>query len=165
MYGRDVPSWQHGKLSSFFTNPSLNDLFQLCNVLFTRELQRRLGNDLTTKGISVNCFSPGLIVGTGLFRDQNPFFIKLFDIAATDLFKVGETIEWGGASLAYMTTLSTKGLFYNSPPGSSKYGNAAFGRDFVPMPVSNEGQDDVKAATLWELSSKVLGIKNKRIDP
>jgi protochlorophyllide reductase len=130
----------------------------LCNVLFTRELQRRLSASAATKGIAVNCFSPGLIVGTGLFRDQNPFFIKLFDFAATDLFKVGETPEWGGASLAYMTTVSSKGMFYNSPPGSSRYGNNAFGRDFVPMPVSKEGKDDAKAALLWELSSKVLGI-------
>jgi protochlorophyllide reductase len=131
---------------------------QLCNVLFTRELQRRLSESTATKGISVNCFSPGLIVGTGLFRDQNPFFIKLFDFAATDLFKVGETPEWGGASLAYMTTVSSKGLFYNSAPGSSKFGSAAFGREFVPMPISKEAQDDAKAALLWELSSKVLGI-------
>jgi protochlorophyllide reductase len=117
-----------------------------------------LSASTATKGIAVNCFSPGLIVGTGLFRDQNPFFIKLFDFAATDLFKVGETPEWGGASLAYMTTVSSKGMFYNSPPGSSRYGNNAFGRDFVPMPVSKEGKDDAKAALLWELSSKVLGI-------
>jgi protochlorophyllide reductase len=50
---------------------------KLCNVLFARELQRRLGNDEKTKDISVNAFSPGLIVSTGLFRDQNPFFVKV----------------------------------------------------------------------------------------
>lgn len=45
---------------------------QLCNVMFTRELQKRLSADSTTKGISVNCFSPGLVPRTGLFRNQNP---------------------------------------------------------------------------------------------
>jgi protochlorophyllide reductase len=50
---------------------------KLCNVLFTRELQRRLERSDATKGMSVNCFSPGLIVGTGLFRDQNPVFVKV----------------------------------------------------------------------------------------
>lgn len=50
---------------------------QLCNVLFTRELQRRLDDTAATKGISANCFNPGLIVGTGLFRDQNPIFTKV----------------------------------------------------------------------------------------
>jgi hypothetical protein len=51
--------------------------FQLCNVLFTRELQRRLDENADTKGVIANCFSPGLIVGTGLFRDQNPVFTKV----------------------------------------------------------------------------------------
>ena len=47
-------------------------------------------SDPSTRGIIANCFSPGLIVGTGLFRDQNPVFTKLFDIAATNVLKVGE---------------------------------------------------------------------------
>lgn len=127
-------------------------------MLFTRELQRRLNGNDATKEICVNSFSPGLIVGTGLFRDQNPFFIKLFDLAATNLLKVGETPEWGGACLEYMTTMSSKGLFYNSDPGSSKYGDDAFGREFRPMDVSKEGNDDAKAQRLWELTDKVLGI-------
>jgi protochlorophyllide reductase len=51
--------------------------FQLCNVLFARELQRRLLQEDGTKSISVNCFNPGLIVSTGLFRDQNAVFTKV----------------------------------------------------------------------------------------
>lgn len=133
---------------------------KLCNVLFTRELQRRLAMNEATKNLSVNCFSPGLIVGTGLFRDQNPFFTKLFDVAATNILKVGETPEWGGASLDYMTTVTTKGLFYDSAPGSSKYGEIAFGREFIPMNVSKEGQDDSKAKLLWDLSANELGISS-----
>lgn len=50
---------------------------KLCNVLFTRELQRRLDANPATSGIVANCFSPGLIVSTGLFRDQNPLFVKV----------------------------------------------------------------------------------------
>jgi protochlorophyllide reductase len=34
---------------------------KLCNVLFTRELQRRLTD--RGSGVRVNCFNPGLIVG------------------------------------------------------------------------------------------------------
>lgn len=134
-------------------------LSQLCNVLFTRELQRRLSNSDATKGIAVNCFNPGLIVGTGLFRDQNPVFTKLFDLAATNLFRVGESPEWGGAALEYMTRQhDTRGLFYTSPPGSSRYGDAAFGREFIPMPVSKEAQDDSKGKLLWDLSMQSLGL-------
>ena len=124
------------------------------------------------------CFNPGLIVGTNFFRDQNPVFTKLFDLAATDLFKVGETPQYGGGCLAYMATSSLEalsgndnnnnnnniaggggGLYYSSPPGSAaKYGDAAYGNQFTVTPVSREAQDDEKAKRLWELSERALGI-------
>ena len=56
---------------------------KLCNVLFTQELQRSL--DAAGSNIKANCFTPGFIVGTGLFRDQNQVFTKAFVIAATKL--------------------------------------------------------------------------------
>jgi protochlorophyllide reductase len=126
--------------------------------MFTRELQRRLAANDSTKGIVANCFSPGLITSTGFFRNQNPVFTKVFDFAASKLFKVAETPEWGGAALAYMTNVDTRGAFYNSPPGSSKYGDEAFGREFTINPASKEAQDDAKAKKLWELSEKLVGI-------
>eukprot|EP00980_Cylindrotheca_fusiformis_P022566 scaffold9439_cov115-Cylindrotheca_fusiformis.AAC.11 len=70
--------------------------------------------------------------------------------------------EQGGACLVYMATslnTQTQGKYYISPPGSSKYGNAAFGRDFVVGAVSKEAQDDDKAKKLWELSEELVGIK------
>jgi hypothetical protein len=57
-----------------------------------------------------------------------------------------------------MTTLDTKGLYYSSPPGSVKYGDAAYGKQFTVTTVSKEAQDDAKAKRLWELSAKELGI-------
>jgi hypothetical protein len=57
-----------------------------------------------------------------------------------------------------MTSVDTKGEYYNSPPGSSKYGNAAFGNQFIVAPVSKEAQDDAEAKKLWELSEKLVGI-------
>ena len=130
---------------------------KLCNVLFTRELQRRLGSQDATKGITANCFNPGLIVSTGLFRDQNQIFTKLFDFAATDLLKVGESPYWGGGCLAYMVNeVEDRGSFYSSAPGSSKYGDAAYGKQFAASPVSKEAQDNTKASRLWELTEKAL---------
>jgi protochlorophyllide reductase len=130
---------------------------KLCNVLFTRELQRRLG--AKNSNIAVNCYNPGLIVGTQLYRDQNALLRKLFDFAATDLLKVGETPSWGGGCLTYMTTkVNSKGLYYSSDPGSSKYGDSAYGNQFDAVDVSKEAQDDEKAKRLWELSEKALGL-------
>lgn len=50
---------------------------KLCNVLFTRELQRRLKSSDKYGSIKVNSLTPGLIVGTGLFREQNKIFTKV----------------------------------------------------------------------------------------
>lgn len=64
-------------------------------------------------------------------------------------------------SLAYMATspdTNTQGQYYISPPGSSKFGEAAFGKEFCVGSVSKEAQDDAKAGKLWELSAKLLGI-------
>lgn len=65
---------------------------QLCNVFFTRQLQRRLDASTATKGIIVNCFNPGLIVGTGLFRDQNKVFTKVRAYAIGSAWSLVEAI-------------------------------------------------------------------------
>jgi len=135
---------------------------KLCNVLFTRELQRRL--DASGSNIKANSFTPGLIVGTGLFRDQNKVFTKVFDIAATNLLKVGETTHYGGGALEYVTLSAgvggKGGLYYYSPPGSSKYGDSAYGKQFVASEVSKEAlaSDGEKAKRFWELSEKLVGV-------
>jgi protochlorophyllide reductase len=131
---------------------------KLCNVFFCRELQRRLSSTQSTKDITVNSFSPGLITTTGLFRYQSPIFIPIFSFIATKVAKVAETPEWGGAALAYMTQVDTRGQYYNSPPGSSKYGDAAFGKQFTIYDVSKEAHDDAKSRKLWELSEKLVGV-------
>ena len=81
-------------------------------------------------------------------------------MAATNVFKVGETVEWGGAALEYMSFDKTVGkyggLYYSSPPGSSKYGTDAFGREFVSTEVSVEARDDAKARKLWELTEQLI---------
>lgn len=130
---------------------------KLCNVLFTRELQRRL--TASGSGITANCFSPGLILDNGFFRNQNPLFVKAFK-AGVKVAGVGETSHWGGGALEYIATSSQVanqgGVYFLSPPGSSKYGDAAYGREFKVAQVSKEAQDDSKAKRLWELSETLV---------
>jgi hypothetical protein len=57
-----------------------------------------------------------------------------------------------------MNSVSTKGGYYTSPPGSVKYGDAAYGNQFTLDTVSKEAQDDRKAKQLWDLSERALGI-------
>lgn len=85
-------------------------------------------------------------------------FTKLFDFAATDLLKVGESPAWGGGCLSYMTTVDSKGKYYSSPPGSSRYGDDAYGREFSVTETSKESQDETKAKDLWDLTEKLLEL-------
>lgn len=112
-----------------------------------------------------------MIVGTGLFRNQNQLFTKVFDIAATNVFKVGETASWGGGALEYLALNPNigldnngknlgGGLYYTSPPGSSKFGDDAYGKQFSISQVSKEASDDEKAKKLWSLSEKLVGISS-----
>ena len=125
---------------------------KLCNVLFSREMARRL----QAKGskVSCNCFSPGLITRTGLFRDQGQFFVALFDFAVYNLIKVGETVSFGGDCLVTMATgeelEGKQGVFWsNSKPGKHV---------FEEVGVSKEAQNDQEAAKLWALSAKAVGL-------
>ena len=56
------------------------------------------------------------------------------------------------------TSVDSRGAYYGSPPGSSRYGEAAFGKQFRISEVSKEAQDDAKAKRLWELTDKLVGV-------
>jgi protochlorophyllide reductase len=158
---------------------------KLCNILFTRELQHRLESNDATKNIVVNSFSPGLITSSGFFRYQSPLFSKVSDMCrgfhypvisrsflkhpniirkafgfiVEKVARVAETPEWGGGCLEYLVTnVDTRAAFWNSDPGSSKYGDAAYGKQFTVSDISKEAKDDAKAKKLWELSEILVGI-------
>ena len=83
---------------------------------------------------------------------------QAFGFVAENIAKVAETPEWGGGCLAYMTTVQSRGEFWSSDPGSSKYGDAAYGKQFTVSETSKEAKDDNKARRLWTLSEKLVGI-------
>jgi len=125
---------------------------KLCNVLFTREMQRRL-SDRGSK-VTCNSFSPGLITRSGLFRDQNPIFVGLFDFIVYNVAHVAETVDFGGGCLVTMAVgpqLEGKGAEFwsNSKPGQ---------HTFEKVEVSKEAQDAAKARRLWELSARAVGL-------
>ncbi|KAG5176667.1 hypothetical protein JKP88DRAFT_334930 [Tribonema minus] len=126
---------------------------KLCNVLFTRELNRRLTKK--DSKVHVNCFSPGLIPTSGLFRSQNPLFVKVFGFAAGSVLGIAATIGEGGDALSYMATsdelVGKGGLFLATDPGKPKSA-------FKARTPSQEALDDAKAQRLWELSEKCVGL-------
>jgi len=127
---------------------------KLCNVLFARELQHRL----QAKGakVEVNSFGPGLITRTGFFRNQQPLFVKIFDFATNEIFRVAETVDGAGDCLVYMATSpaleGVGGVYYNNDiPGLGQH-------RFEEDAPSAEAQNDSEAARLWELSAKLVSL-------
>lgn len=64
---------------------------KLCNLLFQRELVRRLA--LTKSPVTVNAFGPGLITRTGFFRNQPGLFVAPFDFLTNEVFKVATSVR------------------------------------------------------------------------
>lgn len=127
---------------------------KLCNVLFTREMARRLRE----RGSPVTCntFSPGLITRTDFFRNQNPLFVGVFDFFTNEVFHVAESVSGGGDCLVSMATEAElegrSGLYYNNDlaPG----GKHLFHED----EVSDEARREEEGRTLWDLSAKLVGL-------
>jgi len=129
---------------------------KLCNVLFSYELERRL--QASGSKVTVNAFGPGLITRTGLFRHQQPLFVKAFDLI-TNTFNVAESVDGGGNTLLYMLTDESLegvgGAYYSNTisPGSSPTGHA-----FIVQESSEESKDATEARNLWRLSEKLVGL-------
>ena len=129
---------------------------KLCNMLFSYELERRL--QASGSKVTVNAFGPGLITRTGLFRHQQPLFVKAFDLI-TNTFNVAESVDGGGNTLLYMLTDESLegvgGAYYSNTisPGSSPTGHA-----FIVQESSEESKDATEARNLWRLSEKLVGL-------
>lgn len=111
---------------------------KLCNVLFTRELARRLAGT----GITANCHTPGFVATrfgneAGGLYSLGVRFAKLF--AGTEA-KGAETMIWLASS---PEAGKVSGEFFDSCKPGRK---------------SAEAQDDAKAKRLWEESEKIFGL-------
>jgi NAD(P)-dependent dehydrogenase (short-subunit alcohol dehydrogenase family) len=110
---------------------------KLCNILFTRELARRLAG----RGVTANSFTPGFVATR--FGDQagglyaaGVRFAKLFAV----------TPEKGAETLVYLAT---------SPDVANVSGQ--FFQNCRPGTLSAEAQDDAVATRLWRESERIAG--------
>jgi NAD(P)-dependent dehydrogenase (short-subunit alcohol dehydrogenase family) len=110
---------------------------KLCNILFTRELARRL-----PQGVTANCLHPGFV--STRFGDQSggafSMVVKIAKLFAISQAKGAETIVYLASSPDVAGT--TGGYFYKCKPAT-------------PSP---EAQDDGSAKRLWTETEKLTGI-------
>lgn len=131
---------------------------KLCNVAFTLALNRRLAQ--RREGTVVNCFTPGLVPQTGLFRGQGTLRLLLFTFAM-NMSNMTSPIEWGGGALAWMAVADEAGKrggeYWKTPTGAS-LDECSFGKDFCPVPPSDEALSETNQEKLWKLTSQLAGI-------
>ena len=129
----DDPNLEHGWSSWRSYSNS-----KLANILFTRELARRLDGT----GVTANCLHPG-VVRTGFGRDARP------------LMRVGITIakpfmlspERGADTIVYLAS---------SPDVAEKTGGFYVKRQL--REPSAAARDDGLARRLWEISERLTGL-------
>ena len=112
---------------------------KLCNVLFTRELARRLAGT----GVTATCFHPGFVASR--FGDESTGMGRAVFGRAKSLFAV--TPEKGAETLVHLAT---------SPEVEGRSGG--YYSRCKPTRTSRAGQDDAAARRLWDLSAEMTGV-------
>ena len=113
---------------------------KLCNILFTRELARRLSGT----GVSANCLHPGFV--NSRFGDNNPGLVGIGTRIAKQIFAIPP--ERGAETSVYLAS---------SPDLEGKSGG--YYDQCAPKTPSPEAQDDAAARRLWEESARIAGLR------
>ncbi|HEY3638079.1 MAG TPA: SDR family oxidoreductase [Rhizomicrobium sp.] len=111
---------------------------KLCNILFTRELARKIDGS----GITANCLHPGFVATR--FGDQSGGMMS-FAVRAAKNFAL--TPEQGAETIIYLASSPevenvTGGYFYKCRPSTP----------------TREAQNDADAKRLWEISAEIAGL-------
>lgn len=123
---------------------------KLCNVLFTYELDRRLGQG--ERGVAVNAFDPGLMPGSGLARDYPPLQRLAWRYLLPAL-RVLPGVRSTRASGRILAALAADARF------DGVTGQYFSGRK--PIRSSTDSYELDKAVDLWETSERLLAHVTK----
>jgi retinol dehydrogenase 12 len=113
---------------------------KLANILFTRELARRL----KPAGVVANCFHPGM-VDTGFGRNGRGL---TYLMVKTSYWLIARKPEKGAETLIWLAT---------SPEAATKTGEYFYNRRVAR--TRREAKDDALAARLWRLSEQLCGLQ------
>ena len=113
---------------------------KLCNILFTRELARRLAGT----GVTANCLHPGFVATR--FGDQTGGLIS-FGIRIGKRFALSP--QQGAETLTYLAS---------SPEEASVTGE--YFHKCRPIAPSREAQDDAMAQRLWAETARLAHLED-----
>ncbi len=137
---------------------------KLCNILFAKELYRRIA--VIREDVSVIAWAPGLVIPKskqGFFRysrEYNEIGQRIFAFIARDLLKISENTEHAGHILHQLATSS---VYLRS--GFSFYSNQLIRPGllkFSASSVSEEAENVDLAKSLWIASEEILSKFKKK---
>ena len=132
-------------------------LSKVCNVALTIALQQRLAS----MNVIVNCFSPGLMMTSGLFRHQTEEDLANALSHSKFVRQNEKSVEWGGGALAFMALSEEAGAangMYWSDTDSRKGDKAEYGIDFSPCPISRDAISQQCTEDLWHLFCQLAEV-------
>ncbi len=112
---------------------------KLCNILFTRELARRLEGT----GVTANCLHPGFVITR--FGDNNDGFLGWGFGIAKKFAAISP--EEGAKTIVYLAS---------SPEAAGKSGGYYY--KCAPLAPTAAAQNDADAKRLWDVSAKLAGL-------
>lgn len=112
---------------------------KLCNILFTRELARRIAGS----GVTANCLHPGLVATR--FGDNCEGTMRTAITITKRFFALSP--EEGARTMVYLA----------SSPQPAGQSGGYYDRCALVQP-SREAQSDADARRLWDLSARITGI-------
>ena len=128
---------------------------KLCNMMTVRELDRRFGTSSpTSTGIIFSSLYPGCVADSPLFRNTPPLFQKIFPWFQKNITKGYVTQELAGDRTAQVVAdpgFNQSGVHW-SWGNRQQEGRQAFVQELA------QGSDDAKAARMWDLSMKLVGL-------
>ena len=168
---KHFPMLENGAEFHYKTSYSIS---KLCLVGLCAELAERIPK---RRNISVNCFSPGLMTTSGLFRHQS-FPNDCNNNSTTspppqrehhdaNILQKEKTVEWGAGALVYMMIGQETGIRnaeYWSDTHSTLGLQSQYGVNFTPIDITNR-IDASKRKELWKLSCQLVGLQQSKASP
>ena len=128
---------------------------KLCNVLFTYELDRRLGHG--AQGVTVTAFDPGLMPGSGLARDYPPLHRLAWRYLLPAL-RVLPGVRSTRASGRYLAALADDARF-DGVTGEYFAGGSRSGRRSTPTTATRRSTSGRPASSLVEQASLSISVR------
>lgn len=132
--------WNNLQLQRGYSNLKAYGISKLCNILFTRELAKRLDDSYVT----TNCLHPGG-VATNFALESEGFMKYIFQFARPFLLSPEQ-----GADTS---------IFLASNPEVGDITGEYFIKRHVRLPA-REARDGLKAKRLWEISAELAKMEN-----